>query len=385
MAKGRTPENAKKRWWVFSSLHPSGNEICLKTISRQEKTEKAKLKSFFQRHMEFSKYFTEDAELQNNSWTTELHLSFPMLRSENHEGQIQAGRVRQEDDITFPPLVKGEKPTFLVKCMTSLMFEGDFFDRYWTCRWLLAYSGGKLPLFERMNEFLNGYQISHDGSLETDEDNHSDKYGGSGGSSGEDGSSWSGSSSGDSSWVEEIVMHSKVLQQRRFLELLMYFAGLVLLNESAAVVLETTTKLLEQGKAGLRNSFEATQGMFLLEEGDEVEKLDYKGFLIANQRFQEFQTSLRRVEAHFAENLATIDLWLKREKAREAERPRWSFSDESRYRSPIMKITTESDNELQKFKHHHSKISNLIKSTTEDLELMRNYLDIAKRPRCAPC
>ncbi|KAK2036495.1 hypothetical protein LZ31DRAFT_601225 [Colletotrichum somersetense] len=71
-------------------------------------------------------------------------------------------------------------------------------------------------------------------------------------------------------------------------------------------------------------------------------------------------------------------MWLNREKDRQAERPRWTFNDESRYRVIIHKLLVTNDRNIQELRRKHAKISGLIDSITKELELVRSYLEIMR-------
>ncbi|KAI8201024.1 hypothetical protein K4K49_001045 [Colletotrichum sp. SAR 10_70] len=213
VAKGRTPDDAKKRWWVFYSLHPSEN------ISHS-----------------------------------------------------------REKDIVFPPLVDGKKPFCVTNVAMSFRFEGDFFDRYWTCRQLSADPEG------RYGRILNGDQ---DSSEEEIGDDVSDCY---------------------EAKDEVLKPGLDVTKQRKCLELGIFTLTLQLMNESADGIMTKMTELLESGKDNLRKSFEATQGVGKSLATDEREMLDYKGFLVASKRFQEFQSYLELMRSYLDIIQSDLDL-----------------------------------------------------------------------------
>ncbi|KAL3305289.1 mg2+ transporter zinc transport protein [Colletotrichum asianum] len=346
VAKGRTPDDAKKRWWMFHSLHPSENIVCLSTVSRGEKREKKALYSFFSRHESFNNYFREDIVAELNTWETELHLSFHTCFLDGAEDSWETKSHGRGKEIVFPPLIDGEKPFCVTNVAMSFRFEGDVFDRYWTCRQLSADPEGR---------YASALDDDQDSSEEEISDNVSGCY-----------------EAKDDVWAPGL----DVTKQRKCLELGLFNCTLQLMNASADEIMTKMTELLESGKDNLRKSFEATQGVGKSLGTDAREMLDYKGFLVASKRFQEFQSCMRRVEGQVTENLATIDAWINRERQREAERPRWSFNHESRYRAHIIKTEANNYGRIQALKIYHGKVLNLIETTTKDLELMRSYLDI---------
>ncbi|KAF4880883.1 hypothetical protein CGCSCA1_v000269 [Colletotrichum siamense] len=193
-----------------------------------------------------------------------------------------------------------------------------------------------------------------------------------------DGTDASGDDDEDNKYqkLDGILHRPSVVTQRRILELIHSWQIISTMNNAARAVLNVMKEHLENGKGNMRKSFAATQE-YRLEE-TEVQKLDFKGFLVASRRFQEFQIELQKVEAHFSENLATIDLWLGREKSRQAERPRWSFNDESRWRAEIQKFVVTNDRSIREFRSYHQKLLALIEATTKDLEIMHSWLDILR-------
>ncbi|CAI0650372.1 unnamed protein product [Colletotrichum noveboracense] len=357
IARGRTLENAKKRWWMFQSPHPSENRLCLLTISKGEKREKYALEALFNRHQSSENFFLDQTMAELNMWHTELHLSFHTCYSSEEEDGREIEGWSDQNDIIFPSLIEGEKPFRLKKITMSFRFEGDFFDRYWTCRQLNADPEGRLA------KDLNAGAAEDEGNESRSDD----------GSDADD----------DDDGYNEVKIHEwdRVLvnmKQRKVMEIALSNTALMSMNSRAEEILKKVNETLENGKDTLRKSFEASQRGSKSTGNDEIELLDYKGFLIASKRFQEFQTCLRRFEGHITESLATVDLWLNRQKMREAERPRWSANDESRYRSFILKGKSLNDQSAQSLKIYHNKVSHIIETTTKDLELMRSYLDIMR-------
>ncbi|KAF5487473.1 hypothetical protein CGCS363_v013143 [Colletotrichum siamense] len=355
MARGRT-QDVKKRLWLFASTNPLGNRICASTVSKTERKEKKAIETFLKNHESFDNYFWEDTVAELNTWETELQLSYYTLRSNNDEDREQRNNLHKRDDIVFPALSDDGYQIRIAKAVAGFRFEGDFFDRYWTCRFLISdpnykynwgiKSDGQREIYENDDE-----DAETDASSEDDEDNEYDTFAG-------------------------ISHRSSTEKQRRILELVHSSWMIRTMNNTAREVLNVMKEHLEKGKGNMRKSFAATQE-YRLEEA-EVQKLDFKGFLVASRRFQEFQFELQKVEAQFSENLATIDLWLGREKSRQAERPRWSFNDESRYRAEIQKFVALNDRSIREFRSYHQRISALIEATTKDLEIMHSWLDILR-------
>ncbi|KAF4837132.1 hypothetical protein CGCTS75_v001398 [Colletotrichum tropicale] len=378
IARGRAPDHAKKRIWFFKSLEPSENMPCLLTVSEKEVQEQKAVEHFLDEHKSYNISFWEETSTVFNTWETQLHLSFYSICSDGIEKEKKGSSTGEGNNIIFSGLTEGGKTTSVRKAIASFRFEGDFFDRYWTCRVLLAdpskdwtYEGStgdsqsennsETGSDDRRTENTSRKSISHvsDDEIETSEEEDD-----------------------ETPIIEEyevkLLMHRRAVRQRRVLELVLFDVMISDMNSSADGILKTTKELLEKGKDNMRRSFDATKGNLHPTGNDEVERLDYNGFLIASQRFQEFQNGLRKFEGNLAQNLGIIDVWLRRAKTREAERPRWTFNDESRHRVDILKWVARNDRQIRDLRGYHKKVLNLIESTAKDLEHMRTWLDILR-------
>lgn len=122
----RTAQHAKKRFiWL-----PHANEetalVCWATSPDQEK---AAVSRFFDRHSRYEKYVGDAATRLLNTWRTELHLSFYVL--------VEASTRR---NTGLPPLTRhlfpGDSKNEIRRASMGFRFDGDFFDRYWTCHYI---------------------------------------------------------------------------------------------------------------------------------------------------------------------------------------------------------------------------------------------------------
>ncbi|KAF5507180.1 hypothetical protein CGCA056_v013100 [Colletotrichum aenigma] len=321
VARGRAPDHAKKRIWFFKSLKPSENMPCLLTVSEKEVQEQKAVEHFLDEHKSYNNSFWEETSTVFNTWETQLHLSLYSICS---------GGIEKEK--------KGSS-------------TGD----------TQSENNSETGSDDRRTENTSRKSISHvsDDEIETSEEEDD-----------------------ETPIIEEyevkLLMHRRAVRQRRVLELVLFDVMISDMNLSADGILKTTKELLEKGKDNMRRSFDATKGNLHPTGNDEVERLDYNGFLIASQRFQEFQNGLRKFEGNLAQNLGIIDVWLQRAKTREAERPRWTFNDESRHRVDILKWVARNDRQIRDLRGYHKKVLNLIESTAKDLEHMRTWLDILR-------
>ncbi|RBR11263.1 uncharacterized protein FIESC28_09147 [Fusarium coffeatum] len=90
---------------------------------------------------------------------------------------------------------------------------------------------------------------------------------------------------------------------------------------------------------------------------------------------REHQQRLQTVEQDMVENFAQIDLWLKRERERQAERPRWTFNDEMKYRSIIIKLINQNDHTIQDLRRTHSSLRLLIERVSRMLQELERKLE----------
>lgn len=118
----RTAQDAKKRLiWMPLANKESAALLCyLSTPGSQREP----LSDFFDRHMNWEKYFFEDTVAFRNIWETEFHLSFYQLFSAKDQQ-----RASGFDTTEFPQI--GRKR--IGRAAMGFRFVGDFFDRYWTC------------------------------------------------------------------------------------------------------------------------------------------------------------------------------------------------------------------------------------------------------------
>ncbi|KAF4811067.1 WW domain-containing oxidoreductase [Colletotrichum siamense] len=359
MGEERTIEKSKKRFWAFFAANPSGNLACLNTIFPAEKKD-LQMKSFLERHMNYRRLFTEETVAVLNIWTTELHLSFYRLGtgtavdnhiSDNSKGVEGAGESYEEEIPTLPAPGKGGQRKRLAKVAMGFQFEGDFFDRYWTCRLLDADS--QEP-DERHNMSPDGQddrtsaELGHQISADVDSS-----------SPGLITSLWEemmsfpsngrGNSLGKSSW-----------QQRRVLELILFGKMLERMNHGA-------NEVLNQAWLSLRDKTKIQQeteyDMFLITRDT---------FVISRKRIEDVQRVLRTLMGNLEENIEQIALWQSREQDRQAERPRWTFHDENRFRVSIQKLVVSNDHDVLKLKRVSLKISKLEESLAKKLEILRS-------------
>lgn len=138
----RTAESAKKRFVWMSEADPLTVLIC---YIYTPDVRKESLSLFFNRHSNYDNYFNDDPTRISNSWETEMHLSFYMLTSsdppKSNGWSIHASTDAAYTD--FPsgttrdkavgPQAAASARKKIFRSSFGFYFDGDFFDRYWTC------------------------------------------------------------------------------------------------------------------------------------------------------------------------------------------------------------------------------------------------------------
>ncbi|KAF5606606.1 Mg2+ transporter like zinc transport [Fusarium subglutinans] len=274
MENGRTPEKAKKRFWAFFAKEPSANEICRATSA----------------------------------------LYYTTLNCNQEEQAEQA----EADDKE------------LSEVAMSFRFDGDFFDRYWTC-WFLEADPGTKTTKDSIVDNVEGLL----------EEELKKKKG--------------------------VDLKRQPWRQRRILELLLFDKIISQMHSYA-------NGILEQAKSGIKKKTKAP-AKASQRSREETDELDYDEFVKQRKRFGKFQDALQAVQDDRNENLNIVDRWLEREKDRQAERPRWTFNDESRYRSIISKMVVCNEHNIQELKRSHNNIKSFNDLLTNRVETMRNDVE----------
>lgn len=122
----RTAELAKKR---FIWLPHANAETALLCWAATPERERAAVSLFFDRHSTYEKHVWDDTTMVLNIWQTELHLSFYELVD-----------ISTPHCIGLPPLADevfpGGSRQQIRRASMGFRFDGDFFDRHWTCYYI---------------------------------------------------------------------------------------------------------------------------------------------------------------------------------------------------------------------------------------------------------
>ncbi|KAI1071711.1 hypothetical protein LB507_005363 [Fusarium sp. FIESC RH6] len=330
MLQTRLPSKAKKRFCVLLSPDPQANMPYSHTYS-----EANAILNFYERHKSYIKHFSEDTAAEMNRWTTELHLSFNALdQTTSKEGPTAKSTTSETKGLKgLVSRVTEVGCKRLRQVVMSLRFDGDFFDRYWTCYFLDC--SPQWAETEYRDQILSAlrpiiYNQGGTGRLPLDVDKHH--------------------------W-----------RQRRILELLLF-------QEMVDRMYRSTVEILNDSRSI------AKEDDIFLNDFDSVFNIrDYYytrySIDICQKKLRQHQQRLQTVEQDMVENFAQIDLWLKRERERQTERPRWTFNDEMKYRNIINKLLNQNDHTIQDLRRSHSSLRILIEKLNRMLQELEKELE----------
>ncbi|KAL1848509.1 hypothetical protein Daus18300_013610, partial [Diaporthe australafricana] len=126
LSNRRTAEKAKKRFIWLPCANAETALLCWVASPGQER---AAISLFFDRHSRYEKYTWDDTTMVLNTWQTELHLSFYVLA---HTLVPRYGGLPPGNNDEFP----GGSSKEIRRASMGFRFDGDFFDRYWTCHYI---------------------------------------------------------------------------------------------------------------------------------------------------------------------------------------------------------------------------------------------------------
>jgi len=330
VSKKRLPCKAKKRLYVLFAAQPEANMPYPQTNS-----ETRHMDNFYRRHRSYDKHFSEDTAAEMNRWTTELHLSFNTLDQtlgmKSQESSTAKDSTCQKKGLEgFILLVENVGSSGLKQMAMSMRFEGDFFDRYWTC-YLLDCNPEWLRNESHVNSAVRTMLYNKGGEGRIQLDNKKE------------------------SW-----------RQRRILELLLFQTMVDRMHGCTFEILEDSRSI-------------AKEDDIFWNDYSERSASDYDAFRrninICQERLREHQQRLQTVEQDMAENFVQIELWLKRERERQTERPRWTFNDEIKYRGIISKLLNQNDHTIQDLRRCQSSLRILIETLNRMLQELERKLE----------
>ncbi|KKY32525.1 putative mg2+ transporter zinc transport protein [Diaporthe ampelina] len=300
----RTAQQAKKR---FLWLPHANAETALLCWAASPEQERAAISLFFDRHSKYEKYVWDDTTMVLNTWKTELHLSFYVL--------VDTSTPRH---VGLPPptadLLPGELRREIRRASMSFRFDGDFFDRYWTCHFV-EHVPNKLHQVEWSLPFdASGKNV-------------------------------------DKQWW-----------QRKVLELFLLNDILCEVDDGAMEVLSQVRKELGVEESSLSFSI-----------------LDSEAYSSSKDNWHRFEQILHAVEEDLTSILNTLQKWTSRERDRGQEKPRWTRSDERKYRGAINKYRGATERQIRDLGMHRDTIRKLKDTLAtsrqkirDDRELHRN-------------
>lgn len=355
LAMKRLPEKAKKRFLHFYGPNPETALICYLASS-----ERNEISSFFQRHALYEKYFFDEIIPILNTWETELHLSFyriipksdsPKASDTPSSGTSSSGTsssdtpssdtppssISPSDEIEFPHNYQQNQNKWISRAAMSFRFDGDAFDRYWTCHFF-EYEPQRVrekPDFESL------------GIPNLKTANRSSK-----------GDPW---------------------KQRQVLELLLF-------DEILQEMLKGTQDILENVKTeGLRNPtnhLSSAQRISLTsplsDPLDLFREINGDVFDSTTQLWRKLHHILQVVEDDLIKNLTNIRYWRDRQASRGPNRPRWTLKDERGYRSAISKLLASNDQKIIKLERCYADIESFKMLLSKRLEITREDLDLRR-------
>lgn len=320
----RTPETAKKRLLHFCRATDNTALICyLSAFANLD------MSTFFDRHKAYNKLFHEEASPVFNLWVTELHLSFYQIISRKQRPDTVCIPDFDYYDFPYSTSQKARDLKQISRAVMSFRFDGDFFDRHWTCHFF-EYNPRRI----NANEISNITKEGITGSLKA----HPWKQ----------------------RRVLELVLFGKILQE-------MVLSSQVLLNEIKASILEGITQ-----RKPKKLEFSST----FLDSIDIFDDMTSNMFKSANKSWNLFQYILQVVEEDLAENLSKIELWMKREERLEHNKPQWTLNDERNYRGAIYRLQKSNDLLVQDLTLCYNRAKSFNASLRKGLESARDEWEV---------
>lgn len=272
LGRPRSVRNAKKR---LIGLRAADLKMAFVNWFVSPERERQPISKFLDRHARCDKGVWYRTSLVFNEWQTELHLSFYLLVEGPVEGGIDLlSTSNRQSLIPFP----GKGKQDIRRASMSFRFDGDFFDRYWTCHVVQS-----IP--------VSNNTTNEDVLLGLEE--------------------------------ADLI---KQRWQRKVLEL--YFLNRILDNIVRASKCFPSQVRKELPIQGYENKSLAMENLLEIEETDST----------SMKKWQEFERILQLVEEDLSSVLSTVQKWNRRESERGNERPRWTQSDENKYRTIINKL-----------------------------------------------
>ncbi|KAL0262343.1 hypothetical protein SLS55_003789 [Diplodia seriata] len=313
-------------------------------------SEKENMFSFFERHKTYDKFFFDDTTAASNTWKTELQLSFYEQYDQDH---------------------------VLSRAAMGFRFDGDFFDRYWTCHFI-----EHKPKTEIVNININELSriLQREGNLPKTE-------------------------RGKQPW-----------RQRKVLELILFDRIVEEIITSTDGIMRTIREELKDNTKSMRNTTKDSSyksdnkhssgewvfrecSIWNMEESchsakpgetsskdDALEDAIRAAKFVSNMKSEHYQSFsqksqvleqiLRVLDDDLGESLEQIKRWERRDDDRAPEKPRWTRNDERRYRTTITKMLGSNDKKIRELEQCRSNVQSLKASLQSTREYIRDDLNL---------
>ncbi|EQB54523.1 hypothetical protein CGLO_05628 [Colletotrichum gloeosporioides Cg-14] len=308
----RTASKAKKRFIWLPAANDETALVCYITSSAPE--EKQAISLFFERHHQYEKHFLDETSMVLNTWESELHLSFYKLVEENYKSTVG---IPKEIIDEFPASV----PKRLVRASVGFRFIGDFFDRHWTCHLIEYIPGGKpIPTYWAREKNEREFPWGDQGHL---------------------------------------VQDNNAWRQRKVLELHLFDRILEELVDSTKMIFNTIKEELGVEHGAIPFSV-----------------LNSEDYFSSSEQWQRFQQILQVLDEDLSDMRVTISKWETREKDRGQERPRWTRTDERKYRRYIGKLEGTTRRRTRDLHRLHVQIQSLKETLRRGQQQIRDDLNL---------
>lgn len=310
LRRPRSAQQSKKRLiW----LQRASKEMAFVCYVASSEDEKPTTLQFFDRHSHYETSFFEDVALTLNFWYSELHLSFYTFVDKSgvsRDNSLETGVPEHSVATTLYTNPKKE----LTRATMGFKFNGDFFDRHWTCHLI---------------EFVPGPR---------------------------------GSTLTRQPWGEgnDLVQQQDCWRQRKILELHLFDRILKVISESTDGILDATREEL-----GIRPGRSFSSAL-----------LNSEDYFRSSPRWQRCQEILQITEEQLSDVLAAIVKWESREKDRGQERPRWTQNDERRYRPFIRRLEETNRHRTRALRKKYETVRLVKDSLISQQERIRNDLSL---------
>ena len=325
----RTRANAKKRVLQFFRAKKTTALLCYLASSERER-----LSAFFDRHASYERYFFDDATTALNSWVTELHLPFYRLSEKTNSTQNSDATAHSgSNDFPLPdeieiPLPGNDQKMGMRRAVMSFRFDGDIFDRYWTCHIVEYDRAGTRNTEEQERDIRFSIENDH--------------------------------------WKQRKVLELNIFD--RILEHMLGATQYALQVARTCVWGHINGGDLTTATGKRKSALEDALNLLSAENNDT--------FLSTSMLCHTIQYLLQAVQNDLSDNLLTVQAWSDRERARGADRPRWTQKDEQRYRSTLSKWQASTELKILELNRCHANISSYSSSLTKKLEDIRSELEL---------